>query len=104
MPTKEGMSVRWCVTEAMPEMKLEEWARSAAIGDDGTVYVPAAIADHEAAVMLCAMWSAEYILIDDDHLYVSSDWMAREYPNLAALCELIRSKVTAHFAGTEAKP
>jgi hypothetical protein len=74
--------------------------RSAALSDDGTVFIPAAIAGHEQQAVLCATWDGTVpLVIDDDHAYLPAQWMAREYPEIADICHVIEEQTKAHFGG-----
>lgn len=75
-----------------------EWGRSAAMADDGTVFVPGAIGDNETWVVLAAGYDNIPIVFDDDHLFVPARWLAKEFPGAVAdLCVKIEQRVHQHF-------
>jgi hypothetical protein len=70
------------------------WALRAARDDDGTVFVPAAMADFdEARVMLAASRAGEPMIQRDKHLYVRADWLAAEYPAVADAAALVKMRL-----------
>lgn len=90
--------MRW-VASSKPSNKAPLWARSAALADDGTVFIPAAIAGNEMRTVLAATWDSNVpMVIDSGHAYLPSTWMARECPRNADICELIERRVREHFA------
>ncbi|MFJ7792905.1 hypothetical protein [Pseudomonas sp. NPDC096950] len=85
--------MRWIELESVPGKKMPRWQRSAGLGDDGTVYAPAAMGGNEQAVMLCAGYDGITLVSYLNHVFVSTDWLAKEYPQLEGLCEAIVKKV-----------
>jgi hypothetical protein len=57
-----------------------KWARSLAIGEDGTVFIPAVAAGNEMRAFLCASWDGVACIISDEHPYLPAEWMARKFP------------------------
>jgi hypothetical protein len=97
----ESGPLRWVATGNPPGGNMPEWARSAAMAGDGTVFAPAAMTDDpEMFVVLKAGWAGGVPLVTDDgHAYLPTWWLAREYPDVADTCRAIEAKLTAHFAG-----
>ncbi len=91
--------VKWMATLGSDPTvrRIPEWIRSAALADDGRVYMPAAACGNETQALLAAGFDGVDMLMDDNHLYLPTDWMAREYPNLADLCAKIERTVKKHF-------
>lgn len=83
------------ITMAPPKgwVPRPKWQRSAAIDQDGEVYIPAVIAGNEKTVFLCVAGDIEPVVIDSGHLFVRATWMAREFPAERAVCELILRRV-----------
>lgn len=85
--------MRWIELQSIPSKKMPRWQRSAGLGDDGTVYAPAAMAGNEQAIMLCAGYDGVALVSYLNHVFVSTDWLSKEYPHLEGLCESIARKV-----------
>lgn len=81
----------WFEVGSLPD--LPQWQRSAGIDADGTVYVPACIAGHEHIVTLCAFHDGVTVILHQEHPYIPSTWMAREYPPVRDLCEKIERRL-----------
>lgn len=74
--------------------KVPKWKRSAALADDGTIFVPAIIAGDEQIVFLTASWDGVSVITDEDgHVFVPSNWVLREYPGTEEICSVIESRV-----------
>jgi len=85
--------LKWVAVENQPGFNEPEWKRSAALADDGRVFVPAIIAGDEKYILLCASHDAESIIFDSNHVFVPSDWLAREFTDTAELCKQIERVV-----------
>lgn len=72
---------------------MPRWQRSAGLGDDGTVYAPAVIGGEEQTMMLCAAYNGVTVVNYLNHLFVSTNWLAKEFPHLQEVCEAIVRKV-----------
>jgi hypothetical protein len=83
----------WVEIQKQPGRRLAKWQRSAAMSEDGNVFVPAAIAGNEKRVFLSATWDSIPIVMEYGHLYVPKNWMIREFPETLEVCTLIESKV-----------
>ena len=96
------MSFRWAsVPNVQGERKAPKWARSAAIDDNGDIFVPAAIAGSETAVFFCLGWDGgEPAVWDSKHLFVRASWLAKEFPLTREVCEKITKKMLT-LAATE---
>lgn len=90
--------LRWCAVPNPPGHRKPEWFRSAALAEDGTVYAPAVVAGNELAVTMAATYDGVSALVSDHHVYLPTDWLAREYPVVADICEKIAQKTREHFA------
>lgn len=82
----QGMAIQWYLMNLPPGHKLPKWKRTFGVSDSGTVFLPAAIAGNEQAVLLCAGYDGVEAATESNHLYVSTTWMAREYPATAEIC------------------
>ena len=96
------MNLEWTYLEwvFVPNMsqKYPLWLRSAALGVDGKVYVPAALGDEdEPNVLMSFMHEGRSGAFRDGHFYVPSDWLASNYPETAELCSKIEQKTKDHF-------
>lgn len=85
--------MQWYVAEFTEGKKIPKWQRTLAVDDNGTIYVPAAIAGNEMSVFLAVTYDNIPVICDSNHLYVPVTWLAREYPDTADLCALIESNV-----------
>lgn len=81
--------MQWIEREVLGFEKSYKWQRVIGLSSGGTVYVPAAIAGNEQAVFLCALNDGILGKRHLNHDYVPADWLAREYPKCAELCEII---------------
>ena len=99
MSTEEANDLKWIIVENPPGQRRPKWQRSACIDREGTVYAPAAITGNEMKAMLCATWDGNTPMVESDgHIYLPTQWMASEYPDMADVFELIERKAKAHFA------
>ena len=95
-----AMSFRWVAVPNPPGYKKTPlWKRSAAIDDQGDVWVPAVIAGSEKIVFLCAGYDGEPAVIESKHLFVRASWMAREFPETREVCEKITKRMREGFQG-----
>lgn len=85
--------------------RIPEWQRTAFINEsDDRVFLPSAIASmsDQTALLLCCIDGVSYVL-DNNHVYVDSDWIKREYPNhleaLEALCAKFRNPTMVATTG-----
>lgn len=94
MMEDNAQEMTWLTVEGPPGRKIPAWTRSAAITNDGTVYLPAAICGDENRAMMAAMWDGGVPLLQrDGHLYLPADWMAQEYPREAENVQHIADRV-----------
>lgn len=84
---------QWYITESSKYLRLPLWQRTTAVAPDGTVYVPAVLAECEFFVWLGASWAGIPVFYHKKHLFVPTWWIAREYPALRALCQKIEARV-----------
>ena len=91
------MKVRWLCVGNEAENDIPQWMRCAALADDGTIFAPAAIVGDEGLVFLAASWDDMPCVIDGDHYYFPTHWMAREWPDIADICLRIERRVRGHF-------
>jgi hypothetical protein len=91
------MAFTWYEVPQPEGKKLPKWTRSAAISDDGKVFIPCAIGGDEQEVFLCTLYdhtpSVEYL----NHHYVPSDWLAKEFPDAKETAEFIASKIRSWY-------
>jgi hypothetical protein len=91
-------NLRWCERAADGRGKtLPGWARSAALAENGTVFVPAALAG-ETQTVLCASYDGVPMAQYKGHAFVPSDWLRKERPDTAELVFLIEKHVRKYFA------
>lgn len=89
----------WLETETPSgKKKLPRWVRSMGISDDGVVFVPAAMAGNEQAVFLCTAYDGTASVTYLNHVFVSSTWLAKEYPDTRELCEIMENRARAEIA------
>ncbi len=88
----------WIECEQDPENRLQTWQRRVCWLPDGRVFVPVGVWMNETAAMLCASHDAESVVMDSGHVYLSSEWLAREFPedgeDIRAIAEAVRQTVT----------
>lgn len=87
--------MQWFEIAGESGSKIPGWGRSAALADDGTIYLPAALGAAERRVALMAMWDGVGVVEMDGHHFVPSSWLAREFPDIAGLCQEVEEKVRA---------
>jgi hypothetical protein len=85
--------MRWFAVSAPDGATVPEWVRSACLADDGRVFAPAIVAGDEMRVLLCAAHDGVSLILDDGHAYLPTDWLAREYPEVADVCARIESRL-----------
>ncbi len=89
--------MEWFEVEAPTGKRIPIWMRSAGIKEDGTVFIPGAIAGTEMEIILCASYDGTPVVHYLDHAYFPSKWMMKEFPDVAELCEKIEKSVTETF-------
>jgi hypothetical protein len=80
------MAIQWHLMNPPAGHNLPKWKCTFGVSDDGVVFLPAVIAGDEQAVLLCASYDGVEAVQGFGHLYVSTTWMAREYPPTAEIC------------------
>ena len=88
--------MQWYVRPNTPESRHPEWARSFAVTHDGTLMLPAALADpdNEALVAISACEkTGSPTTAHQGHLYVSAVWLKSEYPDIVPLIERLEATV-----------
>ena len=88
--------MKWCCVEGPGP----EWVRSAALDDEGTVFVPAIITGSEAFALICAVHDGTKMVLDGEHVYLPATWLAMNYPDVSAMCTKIDTRMRAHFSST----
>jgi hypothetical protein len=75
------MALQWrFVPQPETGKQVPKWMRSAAIDDDGTVFVAAAMAGNAQASFLSACFDGVPVVQDRwGHVYLPTSWMAQEY-------------------------
>ena len=63
-----------------------KWKRTFGVIDESIVLLPAIIAGNEQAILLSAAYDGVEAVQDFGHLYVTTQWMAREFPPTAEIC------------------
>jgi hypothetical protein len=85
--------VIWIEVENPTKRKIPKWQRSAALADDGTVYVPAAMSGNEQSAVLSASWDGVSMVAYLNHAFLPTTWLAQGYPKTRDVCEKIERKV-----------
>lgn len=75
-----------------PDQVIPKWRRTLAVSGDGTVFMPAAVAGDEKKVGLCALYDGVSAAVVHKHLFLPTDWLAREYPVVADICANAEAK------------
>ena len=83
----------WIETQKPIKKHVAKWKRLAALADDGTVYIPAAISGNEQIAVLSASWDGVSMVTHLNHAYLPSAWLAKEYPATEKVCALIERHV-----------
>lgn len=87
---------RWITVQSSGS--IPKWMRSAGVDEDGTVFVPAFVGGDEDFVVLTAGWDGNVpMVIDDGHAYLPARWIAREFPDVAEVCNLIERRCRDHL-------
>ena len=78
--------------------KIPKYMRLAALGEDGQVYISSSIAsDNHEMVFMCASFDGISAIVNENHIYYPSTWIAREFPKSKELAEKIERIVRGHF-------
>lgn len=72
-----------------PASKLPKWKCTVGLSGSGAIFVPAAIAGSESNVFLCTYYDGTPSAQHLNHIYVPADWLSREFPETAELCQAI---------------
>ncbi len=76
--------------------KMPKWLRRAVRDDDGTIFLPAAIAGvSEMEMLLCAGYDGTPAIVDGNHAYYPADWIAREWPIAAPTVVRIKERLSS---------
>lgn len=87
----------WVSVENSEGRRFAKWKRSSLWVPDGRVFMPAAIWMDERAAILCASHDGNQTLVmDKGHVYVSSDWLANEFPKYAEDIRSIADNIRRH--------
>ncbi len=81
--------------------KGPKWGRSAYVDGNRTVFVPAAAGGTESVILLCASFDYVDMVVEQKHLYVSSDWLAKEFPVAADFCERAKKQCLEIYDKTD---
>lgn len=86
--------IQWFSVSNLDGKRIPEWRRSFGIGDNGKVFVPAAMAGDETEmnVMLCALADTQGTALHLEHHFVPSDWLKNVYPKHSELIEIIEAR------------
>lgn len=114
-----GMDVLYVITgqrtPAPPKMSPVEWLsidrpgssnideRAKVIGYDLKTRQPLLLAaiSNDPDVELCIAGDREPVAIRDEAAYVSTTWMAKNYPDTQSVCEAVEKRIEKHFSGTD---
>jgi transcriptional regulator with XRE-family HTH domain len=92
--------LEWCEVENTLEVSNPPWQRTAGLAAGGSVFVPAMLSGGEVSEVSAftrAVFQGVAVATKYDHVYLPAVWMARAYPALSGLCNLIEVRVRAHF-------
>jgi hypothetical protein len=73
--------------------KTPTWLRRAAITADGVVFVPARIAGTESLIAFMAACDGVARFKDGGRIFVPAEWLAEQFPNVAAAVRHIAQDV-----------
>lgn len=92
--------IHWFSISNQDEKRFPEWRRSFGVSDNGTVFVPAAMAGDETEmnVMLCACSDGQGTAVYLDHHFVPSVWLKNEFPKHSELIEIIEARAQTAFS------
>ncbi|MDU8428602.1 hypothetical protein RYA99_09430 [Pseudomonas syringae pv. actinidifoliorum] len=92
--------VKWFSVSNPDGKRFPEWRRSFGVGDNGTVFVPSAMAgsETEVNVMLCALADRQRTATHLNHHFVPSDWLKNEFPKHFELIEIIETRAQTAFS------
>lgn len=85
--------MRWLLVDTPRVRKFPRWQRYVAVDDDGTVYASAAMTGDETAAFLSAAADGVSSVEDHGHIYLPTHWLARAFPQLAAVCRHLERQV-----------
>lgn len=88
----------WLESENVVGKNFPKWVRSVGISEDGTVFVPAAIAGNEQEVFLCTAYDGAAVATYRNHVFVPATWLAKEFPDAKELCEIMENRAKAEIA------
>ena len=80
------------VFNSPPGPAIPKWKRTLAVSDDGTVYMPAAAAGNENEVGMRASFDGVSAVVISKHLFLPTNWLTREYPDVADICANAEAK------------
>jgi hypothetical protein len=73
--------------------RFPKWALRSGLGEDGRVFVSAALAGREWVILWDVMQEgAMYFLCKDNHVYLPTDYMKKRYPKTLKACEVQESQ------------
>lgn len=77
---------------------MPEWRRMVARRWDGELLAPAIIAGSETLILMLAVMDGAPSAVANDHLYVSTRWMAARWPAVADVCACIERVVGSYVS------
>lgn len=94
--------IHWFAVPNPEHKRYPEWQRSCGVSEDGTVFVPAAMAGDESEmnVMLCAANEGQLTVLHLNHHFVPSGWLKTEFPKHRELIELIEADAKMSMAAS----
>ena len=92
--------IHWFSISNQDGKRFPEWRRSFGVSDNGTVFVPAAMAGDETEmnVMLCACSDGQGTAVYLNHHFVPSVWLKNESPKHSELIEIIEARAQTAFS------
>ena len=78
------MAITWHLMKT--PASYPKWKRTFGVIDGSVVLLPAVIAGNEEAILLSAGFDGVEAVQEFGHLYVTTGWLAREFPPTAEIC------------------
>jgi hypothetical protein len=88
--------MRWYVIENTESTAFPEWIRTIGLTLGGQILLPAAMGDHDNEALVAISSSeatGDPMVVYREHLYVPSQWLRTEYPDIAELVMAVEAHV-----------
>lgn len=84
--------MKWIEYQQSEGERIPVWKRRLDVSEEsGEVFVPAAMAG-ELTDLLCSMYDVTTDVNNHHHAYAPVIWLAREFPNTKALCDIMTAR------------